>query len=142
MSEETAIVAQGPRIPRRELWLDVPEYPGFRAKMWANHPQRLARDLQSKDVERIASALSAIVLEHNGWCDEEGDPYPPAGELREIAESVTEDGPDGAPITRTVNRIEYPFYEAIPTELAVLLIVLINEAATTLPNSLLRTRRR
>ena len=142
MSEETAIVAQGPRIPRRELWLDVPEYPGFRVRMWANYPQRLARDLQSKDAALIGAALSQIVIEHNGWCDEEGNPYPPASERRVAIESVAEDGPDGESITRTVNRVEYPFFDAIPTELAVVLVVLVNEAAATLPNSLLRTRRR
>lgn len=66
--------------------------------------------------KRRLEALSKIVLSHNGWCDEDGTPYPPASEPR--------------------------FWEEIPTELAAAIMILLRREAAKLPNSLMRTGRR
>lgn len=107
----------GPRIRRREGWVDFPpEYEGFRVKLWYNFPSKLLDDLRSGEQDVTEAALRRIVLEHNGWCDEEGKPYPAAGD-------------EG-------------FWEAIPTEVAAIVLALIQMEATKLPNSLLAARRR
>jgi hypothetical protein len=105
-----AIEHSGPRIPRRLVWVDVPEYDGFRAKVWCNYPKRLALELASEDQERIYAALGQLVLEHNGWLDDQGEPFPPAD-------------------TRA-------FWDAVPNELALMLMrVATVDAASLLPNS-------
>jgi hypothetical protein len=108
----------GPRIPRRDAWVEVPDpYEGFRVKLWVNYPRRFLEDIQSGESARIKDALCKIVLEHNGWCDEEGAPLPPAST------------PD--------------FWDAIPDELAGALIALLNEEGQRLPNAIAqRTKRR
>lgn len=108
----TAPSPQGPRLPRREVWEDLPEdaYPGFRVKLWANFPKRLEGDLASGDQARVAVALQQIVCAHNNWCDEDGTPFPPASEAA--------------------------FWDAVPTELAATVVALISRALTRLPNSL------
>lgn len=101
----------GPRIPRREKWIDLPdEYAGFRARVWLNFPQRLKAEFQSGEQERQAAALSKIVLEHNGWCDEEGVPFPPAADPA--------------------------FWDAVPDELAACVLILLDQEMAKLPNSL------
>jgi hypothetical protein len=79
--------------PRVERWADVPDYPGYRVKLWINHPRRLrdafappegiddlaGEELEGYVAERkagIEQALAAIVLEHNGWPDSNGDVMP------------------------------------------------------------------
>ncbi len=118
MSEqETEPRVTGPVIPRREAWLDVPEYPGFRVKLWLNYPRRLREDINSRDEARISAAARQIVLEHNGWVDFDGLPYPPAN---------TEE-----------------FWAEIPTELATVLMYLaLEEVGAILPKSLAQSRRR
>lgn len=119
----------GPQIMRRLDWVDLPpEYPDFKVRLWTNYPNRLwseitarapadATEAEAKAVEeRTLAALKKIVVEHNGWCDFDGDPLP---------EADTD-----------------AFWEQIPTELAAVLIVMINQAASKLPNSLTPTRRR
>jgi hypothetical protein len=72
----------GPRLPRLYEWADLEPYgyPGFRVKLWVNFPQRLANELNSGDLERAKVAVVQIVAEHNGWCDDEGTPFPPASD--------------------------------------------------------------
>lgn len=73
--------AAGPRIPRREVWVDLTEaYPDFKVRLWINYPKRLLDELSSEDNERIKAALCQIVLEHNGWLDFDGQPFPPASD--------------------------------------------------------------
>lgn len=108
------VAPPSPRIPRRDIWQDVPEYPGFRIKVWCNAPHRLFAELRSGDNGRIAEALTQLACEHNGWLDYDGAPYPPA---------------------HTVE-----FWLAIPTELASTLIQVAQAAASELPNSLARMR--
>lgn len=116
MADESAPAA--PVLQRREQWVDLPqeEYPYFKVKLWVNYPQKLNADLNSGDQERMAAALGRIVLEHNGWCDEETRPYPPASERA--------------------------FWEAIPDELAAVLLVLVRQESLKLPKSLALAMRR
>jgi hypothetical protein len=109
---EPAPPPAGPRLPRREAWADLPEdaYPGFKVKFWVNYPKRLQAELRSGDEQRIDKALRQIVLEHNGWCDEDGKPYPQAS--------------------------AQAFWETIPDELAATLITLLGEQVGKLAASL------
>lgn len=113
--EAPAVQTPGPIIPGRSVWLDVPEYPGFKVRLWSNMPNRLLLEIDSRDVPRVQAALLEIVLEHNGWRDEDGNEYPPAD--------------------------TQAFWDAIPQELAILVIGLIGEAPRQLPNSLMAMRR-
>lgn len=105
------------RIPRREKWLALPEeYPGLQVRVWVNCPYRELRGMDSGDPEEMKAALLKIVLEHNGWCDQDGQPFPPASDPA--------------------------FWEDIPTELAATVIALVQAEAKQLPNSILSPRRR
>lgn len=107
---------KGPQIKRRETWVDLPdEYEGFRIKVWVNAPTALWRQMGEGEEQETREAASRLVLEHNGWLDFDGEPYPPIG-------------PD--------------FWEAIPTELAATMIAAANAEMMKLPNSLTPTRRR
>ena len=113
--DEQTIVPSAP--PRREAWVDLPkEYPGFRFKMWVNAPQRLWNDVTGGGDEVGKAALSKIVLEHNGWVDSDGAPYPAL--------------PDPE------------FWEAIPTELLAVMLTMAQLEMMKLPNSLAPKRRR
>jgi hypothetical protein len=112
----------GPRMPKRTLWVALPErtpggevaYPGFKVRVWVNFPARFAEQLKSGTEEEKSETLRRIVVAHNGWLDDEGEPFPPA------------DSPD--------------FYKQLPQELATLILYSIMEAMQSFPNSLLRTR--
>jgi hypothetical protein len=98
------------------VWLDVPEYPGFRVKIWVNMPNRLMDDFKSGNADRAFPAARQIVLEHNNWCDENGEPYPPVS--------------------------EESFWEAIPDELCKVVLAMVLSAPEQLPNSLRAKRGR
>ena len=102
------VVTTGPQMQKRLVWLDIPEYEGFEIQIWANHPQQLSLDLVSQEVTKVQAALCRVITAHNGWLDYDGNVYPEA--------STPE------------------FWEAIPTELAVLVMQLVNEAVMQLPN--------
>lgn len=100
-----------PRAPRREVCLGVPGYPGFELWLWANYPQAVRLDLVGGDGERGGAALRRTVVEHNNWCDADGEPYPPA------------DDP--------------AFWDAIPFELGLVVAHLVlHDATAAYPNSL------
>ena len=69
---------RGPRLPgRTEKWVSLPDpYGEFRVKIWVNYPRKLIPDLTGDDPDRQVAAMGRIVLEHNGWCSEEGEPLP------------------------------------------------------------------
>ena len=73
-------VPTGPRAPHIEAWVDIEEYPEHKARVWVNFSASLMAEMNSRDQERIYAALRQIVLEHNGWLDENGTPYPPAND--------------------------------------------------------------
>ncbi len=109
----------GPRLPRRESdWVPLPDpYAGFSFRFWLNAPQRLWNDVQSGDDERGKAALTKIVLEHNNWNDTDGTVFPAAGDVA--------------------------CWDAIPTELLAVVLVICNAEMMKLPNSLVpRTKRR
>lgn len=108
-------VKQAPRIRRRETWVPLPgEYDGFEVRVWVNAPSRLWNQLTEGDEQDALDALQEIVLEHNGWLDFEGEPYPPASDPA--------------------------FWEAIPTELAAVVLAAAQQEIQRLPNSM-RPRR-
>jgi hypothetical protein len=101
----------GPQIKRREVWLELPEeYEGFRVRVWLNAPTRLWNNLSAGGEALAKESLQKIVLEHNGWLDYEGQPYPPA------------DRPE--------------FWDEIPTELAACVLVAAQAEMQKLPNSI------
>lgn len=112
------VVSSGPRLPRRTGWLDLPaEYgeAGFRIRLWLNPPKAYTMAIfdPAVGVEGTRDVLRQVCLETNGWCDQDGRPYPaPTAE-----EFWT--GPD-----------------SIPTELASVIITLISQAPSLLPNSM------
>jgi hypothetical protein len=116
-AETAPQLGTGPRVVRREEWVELPkEYAGFKFRLWVNAPTRLWNDVTSGDEERGRAALAKIVLEHNGWCDFDGAVYPPTT----------------AP----------EFWEAIPTELLAVMLVVSQAEMGKLPNSLAPRKRR
>lgn len=112
-------VKQAPQIKRREVWVPLPqEYEGLKFKLWVNAPTKLWNVLLAlnSNSDEIQDALLQIVLEHNGWLDFEGKPYPPA------------DDPD--------------FWNEIPTELAACIVTASQAEIQKLPNSIAPQRRR
>jgi hypothetical protein len=122
--------------PRIERWVDVPDYPGYQVKLWINYPRALrttltaedlagAEELEGEELEAYAAelkaklegVLAAIVLEHNGWPDQEGNVLP-------------------QPSTAG-------FWELVPDQhLANIVMTLAREAPAQLPNSRPSTRPR
>lgn len=96
--------------PRHDAWVDVPGYPGFKARVWTNPTRRNDLALASDDEATKVAAFRELLLEHNGWCDADGEPYPPT---------------DAA-----------TFFEDVSTELLGCALVAIREATQDLPNSL------
>lgn len=114
MSDQPA--PTGPRVKRREAWVDLPEaYAGLKFRMWVNAPQKLWVDVWSRDGTRAEAALSQIILEHNGWLDFDGQPYPQL--------------PDPQ------------FWIDVPTELVSVMIIVAQDEIGRLPNSLAPKRR-
>lgn len=110
-------VERAGRVTKRTRWVDLPqeEYPTWKVYLWVNFPAGLLEDIRSGDESKAREALRRIVLEHNGWQDEEGEELVPA------------DHED--------------FYRVIPTEVLGCLMALIQQECAKLPNSLLATRR-
>lgn len=108
-----------PQIKRRESWVDLPpEYEGFRMRVWLNAPSRFWTSIQNASVDEAEArkALQTIVLEHNGWLDFDGEPYP----------QPTESG----------------FWEDIPTELAACILSATQYEMGKLPKSIASKNRR
>lgn len=76
------IVSDGPRMPRRTEWIELPgEYgeAGMRMLVWTSYPHGVGNALRGlKGTDAFKEALAAVVLEHNGWRDADGEPLPPA----------------------------------------------------------------
>lgn len=132
--------ALGPQLHRREVWLPLPEeYPGFRIKLWLNYPRKWDDEMngavgyppapEGDDVTPeayqawsegkaayIFAAWGRVVLEHNGWMDFDGNPFPPPQDLN--------------------------FWLTIPTELAAVIVAVQKDAKTALPNSVPTRKRR
>lgn len=117
MSDSPAPTPTGPRVQRREAWVDLPkEYEGFKFRMWVNAPGSLWDSVWSGSDELIEKSLLQIMLEHNGWCDFDGKPYPPLSD------------PD--------------FYKAVPTELVSCMLQVAQNETGKLPKSLARSKAR
>jgi hypothetical protein len=75
------VVGEGPRMPKRTAWVDLPdEYgaAGMRMRVVTNYTYGTWKALQGlAEAGGLDAALTATVLEHNGWCSEDGTPLPP-----------------------------------------------------------------
>jgi len=112
VADAAPLAPGGVRLPKITQWLDLPgEYDGLKFLAWINCPNRMLREFQSGDDERIRAVLTKIILSHNGWADDEGEPFP-------------------SPTTAA-------FWQDIPTELAALTIRVFTEAVNARPQSLL-----
>lgn len=109
--------AGGPRVQRREAWLDLPPpYAGFKIRIVATFPSKFFRELDAAPTQADQAALlGTVVLEHNGWQDFDGVVYPQPG-ARE-------------------------FWDEIPDELAAAVVALLRRERDALPNLILRTKR-
>jgi hypothetical protein len=95
-----------PRVVRRVKWLSLNDdecYPGFEVKAWLNPSHMQRRLLDVTEGDRASAFIKLIVLEHNGWVDEEGEAYPPASDAA--------------------------FWDAIPMDLAIRTITVVNDCA-------------
>lgn len=107
-----------PQVRRREAWIELPgDYEGFRYRAWVNHPHSLIMQAKYAANDALQTlAFCQIVLEHNGWRNEDGDEYPPA------------------------NTPE--FWEQIPDELAGAVILGVEQEKEKLPNLMRQLNRR
>lgn len=107
---------QPPRAPRKEQWLDVEpeEFPGFRFRAWLGMSDATFMAGIYGSGESQKEALARMCLEHNGWQDEDGVPFPPMADAE-------------------------AFWRAIPTRLAFLILRRVEFAIYTRPKSLTRT---
>jgi hypothetical protein len=109
-----AAMADGPRIPRRTRWVavDAEDYPDLQVELWLNAPQRIvaAFGALKDDPAGAEAALRQVVLGHNGWTDSEGRTLPPPH--------------------------EEAFWQAIPTEIALLILGRYLQEVAQLPNFL------
>ena len=105
----------GPRVKRREVWVELPgpDYEGFRFRLWVNPPARTSLRLLTA---RALDALQEMILEHNDWCDADGEPYPQPSDPQ--------------------------FVMVVPTELLGMVLKLAEQEIQKLPNSLARQRPR
>lgn len=73
VQEATAVMVMGVKIPRRVVWIKLPEpYSELQLKVWLNFPRRFREELSEATTEDgIRAVLMKIVLEHNGWLDED-----------------------------------------------------------------------
>lgn len=105
----------GPRLPgRRDITITMPgDYgdAGMRLKIWANYPHKLANQIASGDEDQTAASLAQIVLEHNGWCDEDGEPLPQLRPAKMSAKEGDEDFEDA-------RSAFLAFWDKLPQELA------------------------
>jgi len=113
-SQANGTAPPGPKIPRTELWRELPEpYQEFRLKFWFDHPAGIMANLDGDDA--INQAVARVFLEHNGWQDDQGVLPPPS---------------------------DPEFVNRCPTHLLVTAFGMVRQATTTLPNSMTQTRRR
>lgn len=110
-------VKKAPRVKRKQIWVELSgDYEGFMFLLWVNAPSKLWADVRSGNEELAQEAATKIILEHNGWEDFDGEPYPGA--------SIPE------------------FWEEIPTELAACVLAAAQVEIQRLPNSITAQKRR
>jgi hypothetical protein len=103
--------AAGRRSRPKTVWLPIEDsyYPDFEFEAKINYTQELENDIRSADEDRIAKALAKIVLRHNDWHNDEGEPYPQPDDPK--------------------------FWQMIPSELLATMLALVRLEANRLPNS-------
>lgn len=126
----------GPQLKRLEDWydLDPQEFPGFQVRLWLGFSQedwetltevpQFSEDMTREEIkqrreeseERKRTVLRKIVRAHNGWREENGDPFPDA--------------------------LDTDFYRRIPTRLASVILSCIQTQVYAPPKSRQQTRPR
>ena len=97
------------QLPKRIVHITLPEpYNDFSIDAWANFPQSLLREMGSGDEGRVMGAMTQIVTGHD-LVDFDGADYPPPSEAA--------------------------FWEAIPTDLAVVIMQSIQAEVGKLPKA-------
>jgi hypothetical protein len=115
-SPSPSLSLEGPRLPRRLAWFDLPEEygeAGFRVRLWVNCPKGFVNAILDPAVseEETIALLCQVVVETNGWCDERGRPYPlPTSEQFWVGE------------------------QSVPTELTRTIVAVLVQAPSALPN--------
>jgi hypothetical protein len=127
--DASALEAVGLAFARKTRWVAVPDYGEdggpvvHQAELWSNYPQRLIERIRGADRDESERALGEVVLRHRllvdgqergPWRDFDGSELPPPSD----------------PV----------FWKAIPLDVAVALIRLVDEEPTRLPNFQPRTR--
>lgn len=96
---------------RRVRWISLGDdeiYPGFEMKVWVN-PSHVAKRMAEWGDQSGINFFRLVVLEHNGWADEDGTPYPPVSDPA--------------------------FFDALPQEMGNLMGEAIKAAFNQVPNS-------
>lgn len=92
-------VVQGPQVRGRNYdWVDIEDdegyYVGFKFRAWINYPSSILDDVnlttdpldseekQKADEEKRLAAMGKLYIEHNGWRDYDGNPYPPMSDTK------------------------------------------------------------
>lgn len=113
---------RGPQIPKKIEWISLPEEygtdPPMQVRIWVTYPRKYIDEIRSGDPARLKEGMRKIVLEHNGWIDEEGEPMPPA------------------------DSIDPDFWDVCPDVIAAAVLALITVEAGKGAASVMRTRRR
>jgi hypothetical protein len=98
---------------RRERWVPLPDpdgvYKGWQIKLWVNPPVAMRMALTVDEPEKRIPAIQAMVLEHNGWVQPDGSLVPPVTDIA-------------------------GFWDAIPTDIGMMLVQLAFDEAGKHPN--------
>ena len=71
---------RGKRIANRAPWIELPEpFDNLKVRVWLDYPQDVANlliaregETQAQSGQRISTFLKEVVLEHDGWEDDDG----------------------------------------------------------------------
>lgn len=128
----------GPRMPgRSDVTISMAGAYGearMRMKIWKNYPHKLATMIASNDEDQTVAALCQIILWHNDWCDEDGEPLPQLRPPRLGSKEGDDDFEDA-------KAAFYAFWDRIPQELAFAISTAIGAEVSKLGVSV-RERRR
>lgn len=75
---------RGKRIANRTPWIDLPEpFDNLRVRIWLDYPQEIADFLTKPETEtqeqanqRVMEFLKSVILQHDGWEDDDGAVLP------------------------------------------------------------------
>lgn len=112
MDDLVPMSMKAPILIKRTPWVKlIAPYEGFELRCWVNFPRRIRTQFQNaKNEEEVLQVLQIVVLEHNGWLKEDGEPMPPPSSAE--------------------------FWELMPDETFAIFLSLFREEIDRIPNSL------